>query len=151
VTTPATTVAAAGSATTVAAAGSATTGGNVASHMTKDSGVSGIPVPDDAVADTSSKVGLLKSNVGTINEVANFYLTFMMANGWTYKVANSELDPAQAKKKSLGFIADMVFCQASDPVTTVAITVGAQGNAEDLSTRAIEIAVADDPGAASCP
>jgi hypothetical protein len=76
---------------------------HIAARMTADSGVYGIPIPDDAELEPESAI--FSTHVGTVVEVASFYKDYMSSDGWTFDAEYSTLDPREADRRTLGYAA----------------------------------------------
>src|SRR5438105_3842371 len=83
----------------------------LSSHMTKGSGVHGIPLPDDC-APISGGGGLCTSQVGTVSAITAFYKSYMgQRGGWTFEPGSSVMDPDVGVTKSMGYTTTQFWCQ----------------------------------------
>ncbi len=110
--------------------------------MTADSGVYGIPIPDDAKLEPES--ASFSTHVGTVVEVANFYKDYMSSDGWTFDAEYSTLNPREADRRKLGYAATATYCKVTDPITTVIIYVGTDDRAADSTN--LRMFIRDSPG-----
>lgn len=118
--------------------------------MTKDSGVHGIPLPNDCAPIAGSTSGLCLSQIATVSDFTAFYKSYMgQRGGWTFEPTVSVMDPDIGVTKSLGYTTTQFWCQTTSPIITIDILVGS-GSSKDQGNHA-EIGVLDDPGESSCP
>jgi hypothetical protein len=98
----------------------------IAARMTKDSGVFGIPMPDDStpVSNSQYPTDLVGCEIGTIQEVTAFYKDYMSSDGWIFDQQCSALEPYEAEDKKVGYLTQCFYAKPTDPVTTVGIIVG---------------------------
>lgn len=125
----------------------------LASVMTKDSGIDGIPLPADAVKDKASATEVWNTNTGNISDFVGFYKAFMAAKGWRYDTEYSAIDPEVNKSKHMGYIASMNWCNPkANPPAWDGVVVGVQPSAtESPSTRATQVVVQRLPDTDACP
>lgn len=119
--------------------------------MTKDSGVFGIPIPDDATRDPNSEFSpdRFLTSIATIQEVTAFYKDYMSSDGWIFDQEFSALEPSAAEDRKLGYITNAVYTKPTLPVTTVSIIIGnadgKPGHKRDLALYIIELPDEDLP------
>lgn len=114
-----------------------------ACHLTKDSGVHGVPLPDDAAVIEGSDTDFLSSELGSIGSVTRAYTQVMEDNGWEIDEVNSEVDPDRAEERGLGHITNVFFCK-TNPERWVSIIIG------DYSFGGIKLGVFELDGETGC-
>jgi predicted nucleic acid-binding protein len=90
---------------------------DVAARMTAASGVHGVPLPDDATrrppmpedAPGAAPPPGQSTAVGTLDELTDFYLTRMSAEGWSLDTKHSSLGPWKLAKHGFGVGVHMYF------------------------------------------
>lgn len=137
--------------TTVTTTGPSTTTApvdTVAAHMTKDSGVQGIPEPDDATLQPGPEGGVMTTNVGSVKQITAFYRTWMGQHGWTFEPDSSITDPADKAKKHVGYETFLAYCMPGPPVVTVDILTGNDSGSDSGRPVSSSIVVTPDN---TCP
>lgn len=114
----------------------------VACRLTKDSGVAGVPLPDDATKDAD---GLYVTQVGTVAEVTAAYKDLLTLAGWTFSPAYSTMTQDEGEAKGLGRVTNATYCKPGPPIVTVFVIVG------DAKTGGTHIGLVSNTDETTCP
>jgi predicted nucleic acid-binding protein len=97
----------------------------LASQMTGDSGIYGIPLPEGATPDPDRSGFVRVSGIGPIQDLVAFYREWMADDGWIFDADYGEQDPyAMEQRKLGGYFVQIFFVKPTTPPTTVGIIVG---------------------------
>ena len=97
-----------------------------AAAMTGTSGVFGIPLPRDATPDPDRAGFTLAVDVGTIQDMVDFYRDWMAIDGWIFDADFGNSDPYAMEEQPFagGYFAQLFFTKPTTPPTTVGIVIG---------------------------
>ena len=118
----------------------------LATVMTGDSTVGGIPLPADGQPDPERSNFVTTSSVGTIQELAAFYRDWMAVDGWIFDAEYAVDDPYDMEQRKLrGYLVQLFFVKPTTPATTVGIIIGnADGKPGRKRNLTINIAITPD-------
>ncbi len=97
-----------------------------AAAMTGTSGVFGIPLPRNATPDPDRAGFTLAVDVGTIQDMVDFYRDWMAIDGWIFDADFGSSDPYAMEEQPFagGYFAELFFTKPTAPPTTVGIVIG---------------------------
>jgi hypothetical protein len=119
-------------------------------HMTLDSGIESIPLPDDAqeVMGGGGSIGWT-THVASVEDLTAWYRGFLEGAGWSLRPEASILDPDRGEERDLGHATTALYCP--DPgsrLPIVAVNVGWPD--ADTSGSTIVLAITGGIDASAC-
>lgn len=108
---------------------------NIACKMTRDSGVFGIPLPEDASGTATALEVTTVSDESTIEELSRFYDAWLRTHGMNFMPQLSISDPKRAEAKGLGHVVRLNYCTWSEPARTASVTIGYKDPTARTGTR----------------
>jgi len=117
---------------------------SVAQRMIVDSGIYGIPLPDESDRAGDLSVASVRCRAGgSLEQVTAFYKDYMSTDGWIFDADASEVDPGVNEERNVGYCSWCCYSQPSRPVRTVNISVWQEGPKGSADLR---IQIQDLPG-----
>ena len=97
-----------------------------AAAMTGTSGVFGVPLPRNSTPDPDRAGFTLAVDVGTIQDMVDFYRDWMAIDGWIFDADFGSSDPHAMEEQPFagGYFAQLFFTKPTTPPTTVGIVIG---------------------------